>query len=66
MSIPNTYASHADARKAGWFSRRHQTDAAHRSAQDEWRDERQEKASREQRQHAAWLAAKQLRAQRSL
>lgn len=32
-----TFASARDAKAAGWFSRRHQTNDAHREAQEEWR-----------------------------
>lgn len=64
MSIPSTYASAAEARKAGWFSRRHQTHDAHRTAQETYRMDRDEKAAREQDQReatAAWRSTAKAR-----
>ena len=58
MSIPCRFRSHKDARDAKWFSRRHETDAAHRDAQDIYRADRAEKAEREQRQHEQTAARK--------
>ncbi len=59
MSITTTYASHADARKAGWFSRRHETNAAHVREQERRRQELDAKAEREQMQRDHTAASKQ-------
>lgn len=48
MSIEARYASATEARKAHWFSRRHQDSAAHHAAQDKWRKEREQKRIREE------------------
>jgi hypothetical protein len=53
MSSPSRYPSHADAVRAGWFSRRHETNAAHRAAQDKWQAERLAKAEREEQARIA-------------
>lgn len=53
MSITATYPSHADARKAGWFSRRHQTDEAHRETRDRFMAERDERIARGHAQNEA-------------
>ncbi len=61
MSIQCSFTRHDEARKAGWFSRRHQTDEAHRAAQDDYRNEQHDKAEREHQQRdetAAWKAAR--------
>lgn len=50
MSIPSRFASSVEAKKAGWFSRRHQTRDAHVAAQDAYRTKRDEKHTREQEQ----------------
>lgn len=34
MSRPSRFPSHASARAAGWFSRRHETSAEHQIEQD--------------------------------
>lgn len=44
MSVTQRFASHADAVKAGWFSRRHENSDAHRAAQDTWRERQAVKA----------------------
>jgi hypothetical protein len=44
---PCRFLSHADARKAGWFSRRHQSSDPHREAQARWQAEREAKQQRE-------------------
>jgi len=61
MSIPCAFSSHLDAKKAGWFSRRHQTPAEHYAAQERWRTERAEKAERENAQHTATIHFRQRR-----
>jgi hypothetical protein len=53
VSIQPTFASAAEARKAGWFSRRHQTNDAHRRAQENWRMDRELKREREREQAEA-------------
>lgn len=40
------YPSRAEAQKAGWFSRRHQTSAEHRAAQQARRERKAEKGRR--------------------
>lgn len=42
------FASSLDAKKAGWFSRRHQTAAAHHGAQEEYRERKARKLARAQ------------------
>lgn len=51
MSIPATYATTAEASKAGWFSRRHHTSEAHRKAQGVREAEERERATRIAAQH---------------
>lgn len=41
------FASHAEAKRAGWFSRRHQTAGPHRDARDQRAKQEEEKAQRE-------------------
>ena len=48
MSKTCTYASHAEARRAGWFSRRHETSEAHQAEQLRTQREREAKEDREQ------------------
>ncbi len=50
MSIPSRFPSSADARKAGWLSRRHETRAACMQAQAAYDVRREEKRAREQAQ----------------
>ena len=48
MSTPCRFRSHADAVKAGWFSRRHETRDAHYAAQDARRKKMDARREREQ------------------
>lgn len=43
MSTPAKHASSADAKKAGWFSRRHQTSAEHLAEQERWHGRQRDK-----------------------
>ena len=43
MSIPCRFPSADEARKAGWFSRRHQTSGEHRAAQEAYREKKAKK-----------------------
>lgn len=53
MTTPK-YHSHKEARENGWFSRRHQTNEPHRTAQDTYRYEQEQKlAAARQRQEEA-------------
>ena len=54
MTAPS-FASSADAKKKGWFSRRHQTADAHRAAQDRWRVKREDQAMLVKEQQARTL-----------
>lgn len=47
MSIEARFVSSTDAKRAGWFSRRHQTAGSHRDAQDQRAKQEEEKAQRE-------------------
>jgi len=47
MSTTPRFASHAEAKKAGWFSRRHETNKEHREAQDKYRIKRELRKERE-------------------
>lgn len=60
MSIPSAFASHADAHKAGWFSRRHQTNEAHRANQDA---RLADEASKREREEWARTAAEERKAE---
>lgn len=40
------YAMREDAKKAGWFSRRHQTTVEHNTARTAWQERQQRKLSR--------------------
>jgi len=46
------FATHKEAVAAGWFSRRHETDAEHRAARAKWQAEHGKKA-RQRRATAA-------------
>jgi len=46
MTLPK-FPSHAEAVRAGWFSRRHETDEANRDARVKYRNERSAQARRE-------------------
>ncbi len=48
MSKECRYASQAEAKKAGWFSRRHETNEAHREAQDKYHIEQDLRKEREE------------------
>jgi hypothetical protein len=61
MSIPSRWPSHADAVKARWFSRRHETNAAHRAEQEK-REARLD--ARREREAAAREAEAQRREER--
>lgn len=52
MSIAPSYASSADAKKAGWFSRRHQTRAGHDAARAMYQSRFDAKKDREDLQRA--------------
>jgi hypothetical protein len=54
MSIPSRWPSHADAVKARWFSRRHETNAAHQAEQQKRERELSLRQAREQNAQAAW------------
>ena len=47
MSIQTKFASHSEAVKAGWFSRRHETNAAHLTARDAYQRRLDAKHTRE-------------------
>jgi hypothetical protein len=53
MSRACRYPTHREAAQAGWFSRRHETDDAHRQAQDAYRLRLELKAEREQESREA-------------
>ena len=56
MSIPTTFASHAEARKAGWFSRRHPDMSAHRGQQESDRAVRQLQLEEGVERNTAWAS----------
>lgn len=53
------FRSSSEAKKAGWFSRRHETDAAHRQAQDARRIRMELRRHRENDALAKSVARKQ-------
>lgn len=52
MSAENKFRSHAEAHQAGWFSRRHESDAEHRAEQERLRKELSQRRDREALQQA--------------
>ena len=58
MSIDTKFASAAEARRAGWFSRRHETNAAHRAEQEKRDKELADKKIREELQAEATKESK--------
>lgn len=46
MSAPCKFATHEEARKAGWFSRRHENSAAHQKEHERQRIRRADKQAR--------------------
>lgn len=47
MSISCRFPSHRDAQAAKWFSRRHETNAAHQDAQTNWQADQELRRERE-------------------
>ena len=43
MSTPAKHATSDDAKKAGWFSRRHQTAVEHQAEQERWQQRQLDK-----------------------
>lgn len=58
MSTPSKFPASAAAKKAGWFSRRHETNTAHRDTQDKTRIKRELRWEREVAALAATKAKK--------
>ena len=58
MSISGRFRSHKDAVAAGWFSRRHETNAEHRATQDLYAGRRMDKHRLVEEQRARTKARK--------
>ena len=61
MSIVSKFTSATEAKKANWFSRRHENSDAHRDAQDMWRESHgAERVAERQTERATRTPAQQI------
>ena len=58
MTVPR-FLTHKEARLAGWFSRRHETDQAHREARERYVRERGVEARRRRARERAEVALRE-------